>query len=152
MPAFAPMGSSFSHFRLVPDVLQEKSEKLRNTANVSALIAGFALAGMLQMNFTINMPPQTVAVFGFFCTITTALRFVRRSSVRPQARPHCPVFYFPILFVFVQHPRTCSTASMMMTSLLLAVVIKCGKTFVDEAAQVEFMHECMKVCDPSFEF
>ena len=102
----------------------------------------------LQLNFTPNMPPQSVAVFGFFATLTTSLRHaftlchahhLAQARFRFTSRPHDAVLCcgsvdggLPLNAPIPCSPPTTRVAVMMMCSLLMAAVLKNGKTFVSE--------------------
>lgn len=91
--------------------IEEKSEQLRSVANLAALIAGFAVVSLVELDVDENLRSEAlVAIYGSVTSVTVALML----------------------------------NSMVTCNLILAAILKNGKTYVSEAEEEEFIFRCRK--------
>ena len=95
--------------------VEEKGEQLRTTSNLSALISGFAVVALVELQFSdpTTTPDQSeVLIAAYACT--TAITVVLMLN------------------------------SMVLCSFMLSNILRNGKTYVSEDEEAEFLYACRK--------
>ena len=95
--------------------VEEKSEQLRSVANLSALIAGFAVVSLIELNFDEDATSEVlVALYGTLTAITVALMV--------NAMVTCNL----ILAAILKNGKPCVCLFLVGSGAAFVVLMKCS--------------------------